>query len=119
MMTEQVLQDVEEARLMVISWRRERYEKQIARAAVTLRRMRQSRMWRMLIARLSAKTIRTAIKIEREEVSTLYDRMISSKLERVIKNHLSDLGYKPSEITAAHRYAANDRRKYRNKANLV
>ena len=69
-------------------------------------------MWRMLIAHIKVKTIRAAIKSEREEVSTLYDRMISSKLGRVITNHLSELGYKPSEITAAHKYAAKDRRNY-------
>lgn len=54
-----ILQDVEDARLMVITWRRDRYEKQVARAAVTLTRMREARMWRMLVYKLQAMSLQS------------------------------------------------------------
>lgn len=64
MVTEQVLKDVEEARMMVVSYKREKIELQIARASITIRRMRRSRMWRKLISKLEVHCIQLAINNE-------------------------------------------------------
>lgn len=59
---------------MVVSWRRERYEKQIIKAATTIRRMRHSRIMRKVEAKLWGMNVELFIRrIENETTDRTAD----------------------------------------------